>query len=179
LRSTPSPRGFTLVEALLVIALIGIVAIATVPLLRSEAPTKLDAAAVEAGNALRFALSEANRTGGYLLVDASGPGHLRVHASNASGAILGPVKDPLTKAALDIDTSAPPWSAQIAMTARFFHGGTAYTQLLIGPGGQLQVYDGGINRGPLQSGSGVVLASGTLSAMVAIDETIGRVSIPQ
>lgn len=149
-----------------------------VPMLRPQAPTRLDAAAVEVGNALRFALSEAQRTGGYLLVDASGPGHLRVHASNASGAILAAVKDPLTKAALDIDMTAPPWSAQIALTARFFNAGMAYNQLLIGPGGQLQVFDAGINRGPLQSGSGVLLTLGTLSATVAINETTGRVTIP-
>jgi type II secretory pathway pseudopilin PulG len=163
---------------LIVIALIGIVAMVAVPALRSQAPTKLDAASAEVGNALRFALGEAQRTGGYLLVDASAPGHLRVHASDASGAILSAVKDPLTKAALDIDTSAPPWSAQIALTAKFFNGGTAYNQLLIGPDGQLQAFDGGINRGPLQSGSGVLLTSDTLSATVAISETTGRVSIP-
>ena len=95
---------------MIVIALIGIVAVATIPVLWSQAPTRLDGAATEVGNALRFALSEAKRSGGYLLVDASTPGHLRVHASNASGAILDAVNDPLTKAALHIDTSAPPWS---------------------------------------------------------------------
>lgn len=174
----PATRGFTLVEALIVVALIGIVAMATVPVLRSSAPGKLDAAAVEVGNALRFALSEADRTGAHVLVDASSPGHLRVHASDAGGSILGPVNDPLTKLAWDMDTSAPPWSAQIAVTPRFFHGGSAYNQLLVGPGAQLVAFDGGVNRGPLQSGSGILVTSGTLSATVAIHETLGRVSIP-
>jgi prepilin-type N-terminal cleavage/methylation domain-containing protein len=178
LRSAPVTRGFTLVEALTVVALIGIVAVATVPVLRSDAPARLDAASAEVGYLLRFALSEANRTGAYLLVDASTPGHLRVHASDASGAILGTLNDPLKKAALDIDTSAPPWSARIALTARFRHGGTHYNQLLVGPSALLQAFEGGVYRGPLQSGSGVELTSGPLSATVAINETFGRVTIP-
>jgi hypothetical protein len=79
---------------------------------------------------------------------------------------------------LDIDTSAFPWSDQIALTPLFFNGGTAYRQLLVAPDGELQVFDGGINRGPLEPGSGLLLASGTLNATVAINEATGRVTIP-
>jgi type II secretory pathway pseudopilin PulG len=165
------------VEALIVIALIGIAAMVAIPMLRSQQPTRLDAAATEVGNALRFALGEAQRTGGYLLVDASTPGHLRVHASNASGAMLGALNDPLTKSPLDIGASAPLWSSAIAMSGSFFSGGVAYTQLLVGPVGQLRAFEGGVDRGPLQAGSGVVLTSGTLSAAVAISEATGRVAI--
>ena len=164
-------------EVLIVIALIGIAAMVAIPMLRSQEPTRLDAAATEVGNALRFALGEARRTGGYLLVDASTPGHLRVHASNASGAMLGALTDPLTKSPLDVGASAPLWSSSIAMTGSFFSGGVAYTQLLVGPAGQLRAFDGGIDRGPLQSGSAVVLTSGPLSAAVAISEATGRVAI--
>jgi prepilin-type N-terminal cleavage/methylation domain-containing protein len=176
LRSTPPTRGFTLVEALIVVALIGIVALATIPMLRSQEPIQLEAAAVDVGNALRFAAGVAQ--GGYVLVDASAPGRLRVHTSDPSGAILGAVNDPLKKTPLDIDIAAAPWSSQVGMTARFYQGGVAYQRLLLGPGGTLQVFDGAINRGPLQAGSGVVLTLGTLSATVAIDEATGRVVIP-
>jgi type II secretory pathway pseudopilin PulG len=166
------------VEVLIVIALIGIAAMVAIPMLRSQEPARLDAAATEVGNALRFALGEARRTGGYLLVDASTPGQLRVHASNASGAMLGALNDPLTKSPLDVGASAPLWSSSIAMTGSFFSGGVAYPQLLVGPAGQLRAFDGGIDRGPLQSGSGVVLSSGTLSVAVAINEATGWVAIP-
>ena len=165
-------------EVLIVIALIGIAAMVAIPMLRSQEPTRLDAAATEVGNALRFALGEARRTGGYLLVDASTPGHLRVHASNASGAMLGALNDPLTKSPLDVGASASLWSSSIAMSGSFFSGGVAYPQLLVGPAGQLRAFDGGIDRGPLQSGSGVVLSSGTLSVAVAINEATGWVAIP-
>jgi Tfp pilus assembly protein FimT len=155
---------------LIVIALIGTVAVVAVPMLRSQEPVRLDAAATEVGNALRFALSEARRSGGYVLVDVSAPGPLRVHASNASGALLGPVDDPLTKNALDIGS--------VAMTGKFYSGGVAYSQLLVGPAGQLQAFEGGVNRGPLQPGSAVELSAGSLSAVVAISEATGRVALP-
>ena len=178
MKSRSANAGFTLVELLIVIALLGVVAMVAVPVLRSQSPAKVDAAATEVGNALRFAVNEAQRSGNYLLVDASSPGHLRLHAADASGAILAAANDPLKKTAFDIDTSAAPWADEVTLTAQFLHGGTAYQQLLIGPSGQLQVFDAGTMRGPLESGSFLMVASGTLSATVGIDEKTGRVTIP-
>jgi prepilin-type N-terminal cleavage/methylation domain-containing protein len=177
LKSAPPARGFTLVEALIVIALIAIVAVTAVGVLGSQAPTKVDAAAVEVANVLRFAVSEANRTGGYLFVDASVQGRLRVFKSNASGAMLSAATDPLTKGVLQIDASASPWSGGITITPKFLQGGTPYKQLLVGPGPQFQAFDAGINRGALQSGSGVTLTAGLASATVVIEGS-GRISAP-
>src|SRR5215212_5390163 len=101
----PAAPGFTLVESLVVIALIGIVALAAIPLVSSQEPAKLAAAGTEVGNALRFAVSEAKRTGGYVLVDASVADHMKLLRSNAAGADLGPLTDPLTKRAMAVDTS--------------------------------------------------------------------------
>ena len=178
MRAASPPQGFTLVEALTVVALIGTLALVAVPVLGSRDAAKLDTAAAEVGNVLRFALSEANRTGSYVLVDAGVPGRLTVVKSNASGANLGGVTDPMTKRTLELDAAAPPWSGKIAMAASFFQGGTAYQQLLIGPATQLQVFDAGTNRGPLQSGSRVAVTLGSLSATVAIAEATGKVTIP-
>ena len=175
--SASSTEGFTLAEALTVLALIGILALAAVPVLGSRDATKLDMAAVEVGNALRFAVNEASRTGRYVLVDASVPGRLAVVKSDASGANLGAISDPFNKRALELDTSAPAWSG-LAMAASFFQSGTAYQQLLIGPALQLQVFDGGTNRGPLQSGSGIALTLGSMTSTVEIAELTGRVRIP-
>src|SRR6266568_1941700 len=127
MKSGRSSRGFTLLETLVAVVLIGIVALAAVPLLSSQNPTKLDVAAAEVGNALRFAIGEAERIGGYVLVDGSAPGRLLVARSDASGASLGAVMDPLTKLALVIDTSGPAFSGQVSMAPRFMQGGTAYT----------------------------------------------------
>ncbi len=104
MKSRHASRGFTLLETLVVALLIGILALAAVPLLSSQNPTKLDMAAAEVGNALRFAISEAERSGVCVYVDGSAPGHLRVYSS-ASCATSGwaAVSDPLTMRALDLD----------------------------------------------------------------------------
>lgn len=178
MKTAPSTTGFSLLEALIAVCVIGIVAVVTVPVLASRDPVRLQTAATEVGNAMRFALSEAARSGGYVLIDAATPGRLRLVSSNAGGADLGTVQDPLTKRAMEIDATAPPWAGQLAMTPQFFQGGTAYGQLLVSPGGGLQVFDGGVNRGALQSGSGVLVAVGGMSATVAIAETTGRITLP-
>src|SRR6266545_7372481 len=148
MKSGHSSRGFTLLETLVVVVLIGIVALATVPLLSSQNPTKLDVAAAEVGNALRFAISEAGRVvgAGCVWVEGSVPGHLWVYSSatcssDPSGWVV--VSDPLTKRALDVNTSGPAFSGQVSMVPKFYGipGGTAYTRLSIGSGTQLQVYD--------------------------------------
>ncbi len=186
MKSGRSSRGFTLLETLVVALLIGIVALAAVPLLSSQNPTKLDAAAAEVGNALRFATSEVERigSGGCVYVDGSAPGHLRVYSSAVCGSgVWGAMSDPLTKRALDLDTSGPAFSGQVSMAAKFFLGGTAYTRLLIVgpgivPGTQLLVFDGLSTLGPLEAGSGVVLTLGPQSVTVALNETTGLVTLP-
>src|SRR6266571_5049035 len=135
MKSERSSRGFTLVEALIVVVLVGIVALAPVPLLSSQNPTKLDVAAAEVGNALRFAISEAERSGGCTWVEGSFPGHLQVYLCAGGGLVA--LSDALTKRALDVDTSGPAFSGQVGMAAKFFVYGntTTYTRLLIvGPG---------------------------------------------
>ena len=171
-------QGFTLVESLVVIALVGILALATIPLLSSQDPTRLDAAAAEVGNALRFAVSESNRTLNYVLVDGSVPGRLALLNSNAAGANLGALADPLTKRAFAVDASGTAAFGAVDLAPRFFKAGTPYTQLLIGPGTQLQAFDGGTNRGTLEAGSGVVLTLGLQSTTVSLNEATGKVTVP-
>ncbi len=160
MKSGRSSRGFTLLETLVAVVLIGIVALAAVPLLSSQNPTKLDVAAAEVGNALRFALGEVERLGGGCVwVDGSiVPGHLRVYSSatcssSSSGWVV--VTDPLTKRALDVE------------------------KLMINPGMLMQVYnDSFLLLGPLQPGSGVVLTLGPQTATVALNEITGLVTLP-
>lgn len=178
--SPQRPEGFTLAEILVVVAIVAVIAAVALPLLSSQNSKKLEVAAHETANALRFAVYEARRSGSHVLVDAkTTAGHLKVVRSNATGADLGAVNDPLSKQALDIDTAGSAFSGPVSMTPRFMQGGTAYAQLLISPTTQLQVFDGpATNVGALQPGSGIVLALGASSVIVTIDEATGFVAIP-
>lgn len=164
---------------LLATAIVGVIGAIAMPMLSSQDGKKLKVAATEVGNAMRFAVQGA-RSGAYVLVDAkTTPGRIKVLASNAAGADLGPVNDPLTKRALDLDITGGTYSAPVGVTPVFMQGGTPYKQLLIGPAGQLQVFDGpDTNVGPLQGGSGIVLSLGTPSVTVSINEITGFVAIP-
>src|SRR5712691_6938794 len=124
MKSAQSSRGFTLLETLVAVVLIGIVALAAVPLLSSQNPTKLNVAAAEVGNALRFAISEAGRINGCAWVVGSVPGHLQVFSSaGCASSGWGVVSDPLTKRALDVDTSGPAFSGQVSMAVKFLVAG--------------------------------------------------------
>lgn len=178
--------GFTLAELLTVTALLAIIAAMATPLLSSGDAQKLAVAAEETANILRFALSEARRTGGYVLVDGkSAPGRLRLYQSTATAQLppvagTSAVNDPLTKRPTELDPARGAFSPGVALTPQFRAGGSIRPQLLVGPGiSQLQGFDGaGASSGPLQANSGVLLQFGQLSATVSIDHVTGRVTLP-
>ena len=179
------PSGYTLAEMLITVSILGIVAIAAIPLLSSNEPQRLAAAAEESANLLRFALSEAARTGGYVLVDGrTTAGHLKLYYSNANAELppaagTSAISDPLTKLATDLDVAGSAFSSGVTLTPQFNAGGNTYQQLLIGPGtSQLQVFDGSLNQGALQAASGILLSYGTQSVTVGINEVTGRVTLP-
>ena len=163
------------------ITILGIIAAAVIPLLSSNDPQKLSVAAEETANMLRFALSEASRTGSYVLVDGkSATGQLSLYNSDSSGNLISAINDPLTKRAAILDVSGSPFSRDVSLAPQFRAGGSAWLQLLIGPGlSQLQVFDGAaVNKGTLQPNSGVLLSYGGQSITVSLNEATGLVSLP-
>lgn len=173
--------GLTLVEMLVSVAILGITAAAVIPLLSSNDPQRLGVAAEETANLLRFALSEASRTGGYVLVDGRVvPGHLRLFNADNIGNANGAISDPLTKRTIDLDVRNSTFSQGVTMTPQFRAGGAPWPQLLIGPGlAQLQAFDGaGSNKGSLEANSGVQLSYDGQSITVSINEVTGLVSRP-
>jgi len=173
--------GFTLIEMLVSIAILGIIAAAVIPLLSSNDPQKLSVAAEETANMLRFALSEAGRTGAFVLVDGrTAAGQLTLHNSDADGNLISAINDPLTKRAAILSVSGSPFSLGVILAPQFRAGGSAWPQLLIGPGlSQLQAFDGAtVNKGALQPNSGVLLSYGGQSITVSLNEATGLVSLP-
>src|SRR6266571_3425926 len=148
MKSAQSSRGFTLLETLLVVVLIGIVALAAVPLLSSQNPTKLDVAAAEVGNALRFALGEVERLGG---------GCVWVDVSTSGPAFSGQVS--MAAKFFQGGTAYAKLMINPGMLMQVYN-------------------DSFLLLGPLQPGSGVVLTLGPQSVTVALNEITGLVTLP-
>jgi prepilin-type N-terminal cleavage/methylation domain-containing protein len=178
--------GFSLLELMVVVCILAIVSTVALPLLSGTDPQKLRIAAQETANLLRFAFSEARRTGGYVLVDGkTTSGQLGLYYSNVNGQIppavgTSAINDPLTKRAEVLNVGANPYSQAVVLTPQFMAGGQARPQLLIGPGlAQMRGFDGANNNmGALEAGSKVKLAYGPQSATVSIDSATGMVGVP-
>ena len=173
-----SPRGFTVAEILVVVLIVGILAAAVVPTLGAGGK-KLQVAAQEVGNTLRFALNESRRTGGFVLVDAgTSAGRVLVVNSDAAAVRGTNVIDPVTKRAMDIDVTGSAFSTGVTTSPRFIGPSGAYSQLLIGPGPAFWAAQASAVMGTLQPGSGIDLAIGTETVTVSFDSVTGRVVIP-
>jgi prepilin-type N-terminal cleavage/methylation domain-containing protein len=179
-------RGFTLVEMAIVVVIVAILAVVAIPLLSSGDPQRLGVAAEESANTLRFALSEARRTGGYVLVDGkTTSGQLKLYYSDSNGRVpptagTSVVYDPLTKRAAVLDVKGSAFSQGVTLTPQFRASGQVRPQLLIGPGvSQLQGFDGSSSGfGALQSNSNLTLSYGSQSVVVSVNELTGLVTLP-
>jgi type II secretion system protein H len=108
-------HGVTLVELLVVITILGVVAVVAIPGLSSSDPQTLDLAAEEFANAMRFARSEAIRTGeprGFR--QQSSIKRIRVFRLNTVTSPWTPIHDvyhPVSKQLYDIELDAHPFAA--------------------------------------------------------------------
>lgn len=173
--------GFTLVEMLVVITILGVVASVALPLLGNNDSQKLSVAAEETANTLRFALSEAKRTGKYVLVDGkTTAGRLKLYYSNSSANLTTAINDPLTKRTLDLNVTSSAFSQGVTLAPQFKAGGSTRTQLLIAPSVTQMWGFGGVgdNQGTLQANSGVLLTLGSQSVTVTLNEVTGLVTLP-
>jgi prepilin-type N-terminal cleavage/methylation domain-containing protein len=176
-----SLRGFTLAEMLVVVAILGVVAIAALPSLSNNDQQKLSVAAEETANILRFALSEAKHKNNFILVDGkTSSGIIKLYYSDSNANLSTPIIDPLTKLATNLKVTNSGFSQGVILTPQFMADGDAWPQLLISPSvTQLEGFDGvGNNEGALEAISGVLLTLGTQSVMVRINQTTGLVTSP-
>src|ERR1043166_9305403 len=126
-------RGYTLVEMIIVIAVLGLIARAAFPRAGPLGTAKLDAGAQEVANALRFARSEAMRTNSFYGVDfsndASGKARIRVfHTDSAIPA--NPVYDvyhPVDKKLWDLQLASNGPTANVVVSQATFYYKTGST----------------------------------------------------
>ncbi|MDX2456376.1 MAG: GspH/FimT family pseudopilin [Gammaproteobacteria bacterium] len=113
-------RGVTLPELLIVLTILGVAAAVAIPSLSSSNPQTLDLAAEEFANAMRFARSEALRTGeprGFR--QKSSNKRIRVFRLDTATAPWTPNYDvyhPVSKQLYDIDLNSHPFAAADNLT---------------------------------------------------------------
>lgn len=175
----PRSRGLTLAELLITLAVLSILAAIMLPTLSHDESRRVDSAALQVGNTLRYARSEAMRTGLPVLVDAeTAPGRLLLHQRDCTGT-GGAVTDPLTKQPFSADISGGAQTEGVSLTPRFLVAGSPYAGLVFDASGaavRACSVAAGINRGAPGTGSAIDLAYAGRSRTITIDPPTGRIS---
>lgn len=172
-------RGFSLAELLITVAVLSIVAAVVLPNLGSADADGLNAASERTAGALRFARSEAQRTGQSVLVDLnSAPGRLRLLRQDCSLLVAPtPLVDPLSRDAFDLAIGGGATGLEVAPDFRFV--GQSLGRFLFEPGGSAVASCGSaadVLGRLLGAGSGVALSLAGRRLTVAIDPLSGRVT---
>jgi prepilin-type N-terminal cleavage/methylation domain-containing protein len=174
--------GFTLVELLAVIAIIGLVAAIAIPQATSVSPAIVDAAAAEVAHAIRFAQREAVRTGQYHVAEID-PARQTVRVYRLRGVatvdedIDNPVMHPVDKIAYRISLAGNAATRAVVASPVFTYGADTTSNVTFGPDGS-PVYIKGTAAPAALSANGVVgLQLGAALRTVTVDRTTGRVTL--
>jgi type II secretion system protein H len=121
-------RGVTLPELLIVLAILGVVAVAATPFLSSANPHQLDLAVTEFANAMRFARSEAIRTGeprGFKQQSSTKRIRVfRLDTGTSPWELYYDVYHPLSKQLYDVKLSNHPFAAADTLSDNEVYRGT-------------------------------------------------------
>ncbi|MGB8857404.1 MAG: prepilin-type N-terminal cleavage/methylation domain-containing protein [Burkholderiales bacterium] len=123
MKSKTASGGFTLFELLIVLIILGIAAKVAIPFFSSSDDERLDVAASEVVSALRFARSEALRTGSwhrFELTSGATP-QLRVYRISSSTYLedtANPVNHPIDKSTYRFLLKDRPYTSGIAVTGK-------------------------------------------------------------
>ena len=113
-------HGVTLVELLVVVSILGVVALAAIPDFRSADPLRLDLAAQEIAEAIRYARSESLRTGEIHGVEISqDTQRVVVYRADLTTTPVGMASilyHPVAKQPFDFDVAARPTTAGVSIT---------------------------------------------------------------
>jgi type II secretion system protein H len=124
-------HGMTLVELLLVLAILGVAAAVAIPGLRSSDPQTLDVAAGEVASAMRYARSEAMRTGAPRGYRGNGDTRrirvFRPDTSTTPWVVNYDIHHPYSKQLYSISLASHPLAAVDSMTHKRIYRGACNT----------------------------------------------------
>lgn len=173
--------GITLLEVLIVVAILGIAAVVAIPESSSSRVYQLDLAADEIAQTLRFARDESMRTGRTYGVHLN-PAYrrLRVFESDfgtTPATAVYDVYDPVTKNLYTLDFDTHPFVHPDSMSVVPAFRATCDTPMYIhfDRRGNARC---GTSSAVLLTGLAVTIALGTESRSVTLDGVTGRVSLP-
>ncbi len=186
--------GYTLVEVIIAVGLLAVLAASALPLVAPVDENRIDAAAQEIANALRFARGEALRTGAYHGVDFSvDPGtslrRIRVFRTD-SASPPNPVYDvrhPLDKKLYDIRLESGPGTQGVVIShAEFLYYKPLFTWVTLDwvafdATGMPEYYPDAANYTlvvNLLNPVPLTVAVGGKSRGVSLHTTTGRVTVP-
>lgn len=178
--------GVTLVEMLLVIAIISLVAAIAIPQASSVSPAVVNAAGAEVAHAIRFAQREAVRTGKYYVAEIDPAKQtVRVYrlVTNSSTGTVG--EDP-AKVMHPVDKEQPylinlagnAATRAIVASSVFTYTADTTSDVTFGPDGtpvDVNFVEGKVAAGALSADGAVLLRSGAALRTVTVDRITGRV----
>lgn len=186
-RRSPRQLGVTLVEMVLVVAVLAIAAALAMPQADAIGPAAVNAAAGQVARAMRFARREAIRTGAYhvVMLDTNAQ-TLRVYRLTTSGAITEdtgkPVMHPVDMRAYNVTFSNDPISNTTLVSAVFkYQSGQTTSYATFGPDGAPVDVRGWWGWGlyvtdPLKDNGVVTLRRGGFQQTVTVAPITGRVT---
>jgi Tfp pilus assembly protein FimT len=171
----PRHHGHTLAELLAICAVLAVGAAVALPSGQPVADFRADAAINEAVQALRFARSEAQRTGAYRALGCDlARNRLTVYIPDANGASTGAATHPLTKMDYIIDIAQAPagGNARLSRCSFVFTDNTTNAFVAFDANGTPVA---GAKQAPALRSGTIVLAAGGATRTVAVDAN-GRVT---
>ncbi len=187
-QSAPSPYaahgGHTLVELLMVLMIVAIAAAIVLPGADPVVPSALDVAVGEVAQALRFAQSDAIRTGSYRVVRIDVTDNsVRVFALDMAATppvedTAHPLSHPVDKKKYEFDFAQGAATAGVTVTSSVFTfaDGSSASQLGFGADGSPVNVLGPNPQGLVGTGL-VQLAYGAFQRTVSVDAATGRVTL--
>lgn len=161
--------GFTLIEVVVVVLLLGILAAMVIPQARNTRQDAVIAAAEQAAQGLQFAQSEAQKLNTPITVSFDiATNHYTISGPD------GLLTNPATHEPYDIDPRTTTGEPELDITAAEF--GTGKTSITFSPSGE--PLQGGTTT-PVTQGNAVVFGCGGFSRTINVTPVLGKITVTE